>query len=93
MTDRLMTDSSGAETSGPRRADRSSHFVLHSPSSTFYLTTAEALRLRHELEMALNHGTEVVIADVEMQVDGASELLGTLQRSLNPTHDWVRFGF
>ncbi len=69
--------------------------IIHSPSTTFYLTHPEAHRLLEELEMALAHpeGDVIVVADTEMPVDEAWELQETLRRSLKPTRNWVRFGF
>ncbi len=68
---------------------------IRSPSTTFFLTKNESERLLHELEMALVHseGDFLVVADTEMRVDEAWELMETLRRSLMPTHNWVRFGF
>ncbi len=93
MIDRLGTALSGEEISGPRTAP-SRLLVLHSPSSTFFLDKKEAHRLLNELDMALlNPESDIlVVADVEMRVDEASELSGRLQRSLEPTWTWVRFG-
>ncbi len=55
-------------------------FVIHSPSSTFYLTNPEAHRLLDELEMALDHPEDdVVVADVEMSRDEASDTLSNLK--------------
>ncbi len=93
MIDRLGTALSGEEIS--LRSNPSRLLVLHSPSTTFFLTKKEAHRLLHELEMALAHPRSdiLVVADTEMRVDEASELLRTLRRSLMPTRNWVRFGF
>jgi len=69
--------------------------VVPSPSTTFFLTRPEAHRLLDELQEALDHseGDVIVVADVEMWVDEALELMGTLRRSLMPTWNWVRYGF
>ncbi len=94
MFDRLGTALGGEEASPISNSSRS--LVLHSPSTTLYLTRPEALRLLDELEMALDHPDcdSVVVTDVEMPVDEAWALLETLQKSLKPpTPNWVRFGF
>ncbi len=94
MVDRLETALSGEDASGPRTAP-SRLLVLHSPSSTFFLDKKEAHRLLNELDMALlNPESDIlVVTDVEMPVDEAWALLETLQKSLKPTQDWVRYGF
>ena len=53
-------------------------FVLHSPSSTFYLTTTtKPTASANGLQEALDHpkGDLIVIADTEMRVDEAWELI------------------